>query len=172
MDAPIQEHPLRLLGGIMSRPPRRSGFDYRGPRRYFLTFATYKHREHFHNSEVVAMVVRHFRRTARREGFAILAYCVMPDHVHLLVEGTTPQSDMRRFVKGTKQSSGQVYARTRNGCLWNQGYCDRILRQDTDAREVARYIVWNPVRVGIAETPAAYPYLGSDLLSIEDLCEI
>jgi putative transposase len=89
----------------MSRPPRLSGCYYRGPRRYFLTFATYKRREHFHNSEVVAMVVRHFRRTARREGFAILAYCVMPDHVHLLVEGTTPQSDLRRFVKGPNKAA-------------------------------------------------------------------
>ena len=87
-------------------------------------------------------------------------------------KGPPLQSDMRRFVKGTKQSSGQVYARTKNGGLWNQGYCDRILRQDTDAREVARYIVWNPVRAGLTDTPAAYPYLGSDLLSIEDLCAL
>ena len=156
----------------MSRPPRLAGFSYRGAHRYFLTFCTYKRRECFRNPEIAAMVVRHFRRTARREGFAILAYCVMPDHVHLLVEGTKPQSDMRRFVKATKQSSGQVYSRMKNGSLWNEGYDDRILKQDTDPREVARYIVWTPVRAGLSDTPAAYPFLGSDLLPIGDLCAV
>ena len=153
----------------MSRLPRLSGFDYRGPYRYFLTFCTYRRYEHFRSKGTAAMVTRHFRRTARREGFAILAYCLMPDHVHLLVEGTTPQSDLRRFVKGTKQSSGQVYSRMYDVRLWDEGYHDRVLRQDTDVREIARYIVWNPVRVGLTATPLQYPYLGSDLLSIEDL---
>jgi putative transposase len=156
----------------MSRPPRLTGFDYLGPHRYFLTFCTHKRRERFRDSQIVAMVVRHFRRTARREGFAIRAYCVMPEHVHLLIEGTTAQADLRRFVKATKRSSGQVYARMNRGCLWSEGCYDRILKRDTDAREVARYIVWNPVRAGLTDTPAAYPYLGSDLLSVEDLCAV
>jgi putative transposase len=115
------------------------------------------------------MVTRHFRRTARREGFVILAYCLMPDHVHLLVEGTTPVADLRRFVTRTKQSSGQVYARTNDARLWDEGYHDRVLRKETDVREVARYIVWNPVRAGLSQTPADYPYLGSDVLSVEEL---
>jgi putative transposase len=156
----------------MARPPRLSGFDYRGPNRYFLTFCTYGRRALFRRSDAAAIVMRHFRRAARREGFAILAYCLMPDHVHLLVEGTTRQSDLRRFVKGTKQSSGQVYSRLYRDRLWDEGYHDRVLRKDTDVREIARYIVWNPVRAGLTATPAQYPYLGSDLLSIEDLSRI
>jgi putative transposase len=156
----------------MARPPRLSGFDYRGLHRYFLTFCTYCRREHFRNSDVAAMVIRHFRRTARREGFVILAYCLMPDHAHLLVEGTTPQSDLRRFVKRTKQSSAQVYSRMHDDRLWDEGYHDRIVREDTDVREIARYIVWNPVRGRLAATPTQYPYLGSDLLSIEDLSRV
>jgi len=96
----------------------------------------------------------------------------MPDHAHLLVEGTTPQSDLRNFVRGTKQSSGQVYSRLHDDRLWDEGYHDRVLRKDTDVREIARYIIWNPVRAGLAATPAQYPYLGSDVLSIEELGRI
>ena len=155
----------------MARPPRLSGFGYRGPYRYLLTFCTYRRRAHFRSSDVAAMVMRHFRRTARREGFAILAYCLMPDHVHLLVEGTQSQSDLRRFVKRTKQSSAQVYSHMNDGRLWNEGYHDRVLRKETDVREVARYIVWNPVRAGLTTTPSQYPYLGSDILSIEELVQ-
>jgi putative transposase len=153
----------------MSRPPRIQGFDYRGPYRYLLTFCTFQRRECFRADDVVSMVMRHFRRTARAEGFALLAYCLMPDHVHLLVEGTTPAADLRRFVKRTKQSTGQVYARTKDARLWDEGYHDRVLRQETDVREVARYIVWNPVRAGLSTTPGDYPYLGSDVLPVEEL---
>jgi REP-associated tyrosine transposase len=140
----------------MARPPRLPSFSYRGPYCYFLTFCTYRRRAHFCSSDIAAMVVRHFRRTARREGFAILAYCLMPDHAHLLVEGTRPESDLRRFVKGTKQSSGHVYSRMNDDPLWDEGYHDRVLRKDTDLREVARYIVWNPVRAGLTATPSQY----------------
>lgn len=96
----------------------------------------------------------------------------MPDHVHLLVQGTTEESDLRSFVKGTKQSSGRVYAAMNESRLWDDGYYDRVLRQDTDLREVARYIVWNPVRAGLAATPSEYPFVGSDLLPKEELAKI
>ena len=153
----------------MSRPPRLSGFDYCGPYRYFLTFGTFQRRPHFRDPDVAALAMRHFRRTAQAEKFALLAYCLMPDHVHLLVQGTADDSDLQKFVKLAKQCSGQVYAGTSESRLWDEGYHDRVLRNDTDLREVARYIVWNPVRAGLAATPADYPYLGSDLLSIDEL---
>lgn len=43
------------------------------------------------------------RKTCEREVFTALAYCVMPDHVHLVVEGLTVTSDLRRYAKLTKQ---------------------------------------------------------------------
>jgi REP element-mobilizing transposase RayT len=93
----------------------------------------------------------------------------MPDHVHLLVEGTAADSDLRRFVKGAKQSSGRVHSRNHDGRLWDEGYHDRILRKDSDVRQIVRYILWNPVRAGLTTRPAQYPFVGSDVLSIEQL---
>jgi len=94
----------------------------------------------------------------------------MPDHAHFLVEGRMPTSDFRTFVRRSKQRSGQVYASQTGERLWQDGYFERVLRQETDVREVARYIVWNPVRAGLARTPQEYPHLGSDVLSTADLC--
>jgi putative transposase len=145
------------------------GFSYRGPHRYFLTFCTFERRPYFRSSEAAEIVVRHVRRTAIAQRFAVLAYCLMPDHVHLLVEGTHQDSDLQKFVKIAKQSSGQMYAAWMENRLWNEGYLDRVLGQDTDVREVARYIIWNPVRAGLVATPAEYPHLGSDLLPREEL---
>lgn len=153
----------------MARPPRLQGFDYRGPYRYLLTFCTFGRRRYLEIPDIAAMVTRQILRTSRHEGFAVLAYCLMPDHVHLLVEGRTLHADLRRFVKRVKQSSGQIFAATSGGRLWDEGYRDRVLRKDTDVREVARYIVWNPVRAGLTSSPGEYPYVGSPLLSIDEL---
>ncbi len=154
----------------MSRPPRIPGFDYLGPHCYFATFCTFQRRATFGNARAARLTLMQFRRTARAEGFALLAYCLMPDHAHLLVQGTTATCDFRKFVKRAKQATGQFYAHRIGGPLWQEGFHERVLRRDTDLREVARYIVWNPVRAGLTSTPGEYPYLGSGLLSLDDLC--
>ena len=155
----------------MSRPPRLPRFSYLGPYRYFLTFSTFERRKTFTDPAVVASALKHFQRTSHTSAFAILAYCVMPDHVHLLVEGTTSNSDLVKFVKRLKQSSGQAYSEREKQRLWQEGYHDRVLRPTDDAKTIARYIVANPVGGGLALSPADYPYVGSDVWSLDELIE-
>lgn len=155
----------------MSRPRRLDGFSYVGLVRYFLTICAHERCETFCEDDVVATTLSEFRRIANNEKFAVLVYCLMPDHIHLLVEGMTDQSNFRRFVKRAKQHSGAAYALKYGKGLWQEGYYERVLRQDEDVRDVARYILWNPVRAGLVQTPAEYPYLGSDVWSVEELIE-
>ena len=112
-----------------------------------------------------------FRNVVAKESFANLAYCFMPDHVHLLVEGLKEASDLRRLVKLMKQGSGAAYAMRTGERLWQEGFYDRVLREEEDAKEVARYILNNPVRAGLVTTPREYPYLGSDVWSLDELLE-
>jgi len=110
-------------------------------------------------------------RTGRDEQFAIVVYCFMPDHLHLLVEGTGAASDLRRFIKLAKQHSGFLYRRNHNQPLWQEGYDDRVLRNDEHTIDVARYILANPVRAGLVASPAEYPFSGSDVFPMEVLLE-
>jgi putative transposase len=153
----------------MARPSRIDGFDYRGAYRYFLTICTFERRPVFTEPRFAEIMEVQFRRTARAHDFVVLAYCLMPDHVHLLIEGKTATADFKQFAKRVKQRTGQIYSQQKQRPLWQAGYYERVLRQDTDVREVARYIVWNPVRGGLVATPADYPYLGSMVLSRRDL---
>jgi putative transposase len=155
----------------MSRPPRLPGFDYLGRYRYFLTFCTFERRKAFSDPKTATCVLTPFRRTAQTSAFVILAYCIMPDHVHLLVEGTTSSADFTRFVKRLKQSSGQIYSRSTKQRLWQEGYYDRVLRPTDDAKLVARYIVANPVRAGLVRGLAEYPHIGSDVWSVDELID-
>ncbi len=112
-----------------------------------------------------------FRRTAQSERFAILAYCVMPDHAHFLVEGTSDSANLKAFAKIAKQRSGGIFSRRHHRPLWQEGYYDRVLRADENVRAVVRYILNNPVRKGLVVNPLEYPYLGSDPWSLNDLLD-
>ena len=155
----------------MSRPARIPGFSYLGPYRYFLTLCTFDRRCVFRESLVASTVLSQFRTTARELDFAILAYCLMPDHAHLFIEGMTDPADLQRFVKRAKQRSGQAYAHETHRRLWQEGYYDGVLRAEEDSRAIARYVIENPVRAGLVDRPDLYPYLGSDLWPVEELLD-
>ena len=70
-----------------------------------------------------------------------------------------------------KQSSGQVYAHRAHRPLWQEGYYDRVLREGDDPKQVARYIIENPIRAGLAQSANEYPFLGSDRWTLEELLE-
>jgi hypothetical protein len=88
-----------------------------------------------------------------------------------MVEGTTETASLRLFVKRAKQRSGRAYLAVRGGPLWQEGYFDRVLRPGDDAKALARYIVANPVRAHLVAHPLEYPYSGSDVWPLRDLCE-
>jgi putative transposase len=142
---------------------------YVGHQRYFLTLCTFERRRHFTSHDVVLAVRSQFVRPDAERAFAVLAYCFMPDHLHLLVEGASPTADLVVFVSTFKQCAAYAVRDWIRGRLWQRGYFDRILRAGDDAVDVARYIVANPVRAGLVQSPADYPFLGSDILSIDQL---
>ncbi len=151
---------------FVSRPRRLDAFSYLGPYRYFLTCCCRLRRRSFEISATVDETVDCFLIAAASEGFAVLAYCLMPDHAHWLVEGTTDAADFRQFVKMAKQRSGAAFAARHRAALWQEGYYERVLRNEESSRDVARYIVENPVRAGIVANARAYPSVGSGVWSV------
>jgi putative transposase len=155
----------------MSRLSRLASFSHVGLHRYFLTFCAFQRHPVFQDADVVAVTLEQFRRTTANAAFVILAYCLMPDHAHLLLVGMTDCADLRRCAKLAKQRNGGVYARRTGQPLWQEGYYDRVLRNGEDSRTVARYILENPLRAGLVTTLSAYPSLGSDRWSLAELIE-
>src|SRR5262245_9001549 len=151
--------------------PRLSGFDYLGPYRYSLTLCVRQRQRVFVRVEVVSLIEEQIRQAAASKDFAVPAYCFMPDHLHLLVEGLSPDADLRAFVRILKQRTSFTWKRlTKTDVeLWQRGYYDHVLRKDEDTHVVARYILGNPVRAGLVEIPAAYAFSGSFTLDLRDL---
>jgi putative transposase len=144
------------------RPPRLPGFTYLGPHRYSLCFVVSQRARLFVTPPLVHAVREQILRSAVDERFDVLAHCIMPDHVHILVEGRTESSDLRRFVKVVKQRAGYV-ARTTLGIplTWQEGYYEHVLRSDESTKAVIRYILENPVRAGLVAHVNDYPFSGA-----------
>jgi putative transposase len=153
------------------KPEHLKTFDYLGLHQYFLTFCTYQRRGLFVSPDRVAAVRTQIERASFEQGFAITAYCFMPDHLHMLAEGKADDSDCRHFIARAKQYSGYHYRAAFRQPLWQRYGYERTLRSDEGAISVARYILENPVRAGLVERIDEYPFAGSSVYSIEQLLE-
>jgi putative transposase len=154
---------------IMARPCRIPNYPYVGEQRYFLTICTQDRATFFVEDHIVYPVIDRFLQTAREHSMAIIVYCVMPDHMHLLVDGESDDADLKRFAKLAKQSTGFWF---KQGCgkrLWQKGYYEHVLRDEERTEDVILYIIANPVRKHLVEQPLDYPYWGSSIYSREDL---
>jgi REP element-mobilizing transposase RayT len=90
----------------------------------------------------------------------IYAYCLMPNHVHLLVEtGSTP---LAKFMQGLQQSYTQYFNRSyrKVGHLFQGRYKAIICDRDKYLLALVRYIHLNAVRAKLATRPERYRYSG------------
>ncbi len=147
---------------------RQNGPAYVGLRRYFLTICTFHRSDAFRRDPVVEGVLMQLRQRAIEHQFAIHAYCFMPNDVHLLLEGLSDSSDLRRFVRDWKRRTTFEYRNTTGGDLWQRGHFDHVLRPDEDTDLVMRHVLEAPERAGLVAHASEYCYAGSDTAVIDD----
>jgi putative transposase len=153
-------------------PPHHPLLPYTGKHHYFLTFCTHERASVFSDSQAVELVMVQFVRAATQYRFELVAYCFMPDHVHLLVRGQTEDADCRRFIKAAKQYSGYYFSRQWPPPLWQRYGFERVIRDDAERAFTIGYIVANPVRSGLVKHPSEYPHLGSQCYPVATLLQI
>ncbi len=151
------------MGAAVARKlaPRLPAFSYVGQYRYLLTIRTNQSVPVFKDGERVAFALLQLLQCASRGAFAIHAYCFMPDHVHVVMEGLTEGSNFMETVRLWKQRTG-FDAKLRFGRhLWQRGFHDRVMRVDDDITSVVAYVLENPVRAGLVANCEDYPFIGS-----------
>lgn len=126
---------------------------------YHVTTATFRREpifREFTNACVAAAAI------TSRESLGdsrLLAWVLMPDHLHLLLQlgGKDPLPLIVCRIKA-RSATGFKRVNDRQGAVWAKGYYDRALRRDDEVQTVARYIVGNPVRAGLVQRCADYPF--------------
>ena len=88
----------------------------------------------------------------------LLAWVIMPNHVHLLVEmWQTPLNKLLHSWK-TLTSKRANALLGRSGQLWQEDYRDRYMRDETHYRKTVRYIENNPVKAGLVQSPETWRF--------------
>lgn len=95
-----------------------------------------------------------------RYGVSLHAYCLMPNHVHLLVRTGAPP--LAKFMQGLQQSYTQWFNRVhaKVGHVFQGRYRAIVCDSDAYLVTLVRYIHLNPVRAGLVPQPDLYGYSG------------
>lgn len=125
----------------------------------FLTVSTLFHRPLFLDPDAARAVSRMQDEPSIWGNSRCLAWVLMPDRWHGLVmvaEGDSLDRLVRRFKSVCARA---IEPRFRvNGWLWAKGFNERALLSDESVLAVARHLVANPVRSGLARSVGEYPY--------------
>jgi putative transposase len=97
------------------------------------------------------------------QDYCVLAWVVMPNHVHLLVE--IWQKPMTELLQNWKGYTARRINRAlrRRGKLWQDDYWDRYIRDEAHYQKIVHYIESNPVKAGLAKTPEQWPFSSARL---------
>lgn len=125
---------------------------------YFVTTATLDRRPLFASPRLAQIVVDNIDFYERRGDYELLAFVVMPDHLHMLITPKQgPISDNLRNLKCfvAKQVREIIGG---SGAIWQVSFRDRIVRCESDIERFADYIHYNPVEAGMVDDPVDYAF--------------
>lgn len=99
-------------------------------------------------------------RYRARDGAQLWAYCLMPNHVHLLLQ--TGTVSLARTMQSLQQTYTQYFNRTHEkvGHLFQGRYKAIVCEQESYLLALIRYVHLNPVRAHLVPRPEAYRYSG------------
>jgi REP element-mobilizing transposase RayT len=113
-------------------------------------------------AEVVEDAILHFDALRYR----LLAWCIMPNHVHVVVEPTDGYA-LGGIIHSWKSFSAKYANRIldRSGAFWHRDYFDRFIRDEGHLARTIAYVENNPVKAGLVSLPDAWRWSSSRLRS-------
>ncbi len=113
----------------------------------------------FYDKEDCQFFISLLNRYKEKCGYQLYAYCLMGNHVHLLIQegNAVPLGDVFRHI-----GSAFVYwyniKYERTGHLFQDRYKSEPVEDEAYLLTVFRYILMNPVRAGLCSRAEQYPY--------------
>jgi putative transposase len=144
----------RQYDGFMARPLR---IEFPGGLYHFIVRGN-ERKAVFRDDADREDYLRRLAHYRKKFGFRLLAYCLMDNHVHLVIEsGSDPLS---RIMAGLQSSYTQYFNRRhrRVGHLFQGRYKAFLVERDPYALALLRYVHENPVKARIVLKPEEYPW--------------
>jgi len=104
-------------------------------------------------------------------GYRLFAYCLMSNHVHLLVkEGTEPLGQVFRRI-GSRYASWFNWKYDRSGHLFQDRFLSEPVESDAYFVTVLSYIHQNPVKAGLCKKAKDYKWSSRQQLGVSDMID-
>ena len=113
----------------------------------------------FHQDSDFEKYLKLLQRYKKKYKFRLYAWCLMPNHVHLILDTNSP-SDLAKIMQGLNLA----YARWFNkkykkvGHLWQGRYKSMVIQKDKYVLDCINYIELNPVRANLKGSPLEHPW--------------
>ena len=127
---------------------------------YLVTTVTHLRQPIFKNFINARFVVRSLKYTEQSHQVTSLSFVVMPDHLHWLFSLQNFRS-LSQVISNIKRKSAYQINQHNNitgSPVWQPGFHDYALRDEEEIKDVARYIVANPLRAGLVDKIGDYPF--------------
>lgn len=101
-------------------------------------------------------ILKHYKK---KYSFKLYAYCLMPNHVHLVLEIKNGK-DLSKIMQGINLTYTIYFNKKyqKVGHLWQGRYKSRIIQKDKYLLDCIEYVELNPVRSKLVENPFDYPW--------------
>lgn len=105
------------------------------------------------------LILPNIMENASKRIFSLLAYCIMPDHYHLLVK-TQSEYSFSKYMSNVESSYSHYYNifNNRKGPLWQSRFRASIIEDNETLLHVHRYIHLNPTTAGLVDKPEDWPW--------------
>jgi putative transposase len=138
---------------------RLSSSVYHQGHAFFLTIATAGRYPWFSvHRNLANLCVELLLDLAGNRETVLYAWCIMPDHIHMLLQDKHI-AELVRLLKGRLTPEARRLEPGR--VLWQRSFHDHALREVESVPDAALYIWQNPVRAGITDCASDYPWSGS-----------
>lgn len=139
---------------------------------YSITCNTYSRRPIFKSKKAASFLMNILGYYKVVLNFRLYCYCIMPEHIHLMIQPNLVKYNISQVMKHIKGSFARNYNNLirKNGHVWQDRFFDTALRTNEDVITRINYILQNPVRANIIETAEDYPFSSAKvyLKDIED----
>ena len=137
---------------------------------YFVTAAIKDRWPIFRNRLASEVMLGQLERAREELDFALLAFVLMPDHVHLIVV-PSEAADLSRIMQTIKGRFARLWNKRsgRDGGLWQERYYESAVRTEAQLQRWIEYIDQNPVKARLAPAPEEFPYCSASGRLVTDL---
>ncbi|NQT89874.1 MAG: transposase [Candidatus Omnitrophica bacterium] len=97
------------------------------------------------------------KRYKRKHGFRLYAFCLMPNHIHILGQVANKHS-LSKFMQSLTRSYTAYFNHKyeKVGYLWQGRFKSKIINRDKYLLDCINYIEFNPIRANLIKSPHNY----------------